>query len=763
MAQDNIPIILKEQYSDGQLLGVDDFVRERDFHIQNRELLTRLSYTPGVLTGLAVQTGPGQAQVQVDAGVAIDTQGRQIILADSAKLNNAPIGKQSGKFVIDLNAPQYYSVGALKSWLLLVAFHEEAVGQDPQESSQMKQVPLFTLVDSATISTGHNSAAIVPLALVNVTASETTVSSKDPSGKPVNTKVITVDVQVDSSARLNTSLASQLVPNLSAGQITGPLNPDQIPKLGSDKLDWSTVKASQLPTLSADKIDWSTVKADQLPNFSADKITDKLKPDQIPTLSSDRIDWSTVKANQLPNLDAANITGQLKANQIPVLDSDKIDWSTVKPDQLPNLSAGQITGQLKPDQIPKLGSDKIDWATVQADQLPNLDAGKIQSGLLSPDRLPPIPAAKITGLSAITLQTLWAEDVAIFAQGLKLVARPKAGSGDGFIIGLLKTITLHRAQTYYALGIGFQGKLLSFTSPRITSSTLKMNIYPERTLYNLAGDVGANPVDAASVQFVGVEKDYAFNLLTPDDSLPAASQGKLRSLITIGTTAIDASSDDPRGVIEIINNLRSSISPFSFIALANATSVAQATPEAMAQQLHAEGLIAPEAAPILVAQQPDAFINNPPRLIQLLTDQFKESTRTAAQMAWALSAAGIPPTKAVPALAGLYQMRDLTAGVFPSPAVQRLIIRLQEQGRSALEAAAQLRQEDAQYDQNPLALGILLRLNFSDSANAPPAVAQALKSAAYTSKSAVQSALEQLFPTASAQEIASAVNQAYPA
>jgi hypothetical protein len=810
MAQNNLPIILKEHYSDGQLLGLDDFVTEQDFHIQHRELLTSLCYTPGVLNGFAVQAVSGQLQVQVDPGVAIDSQGHQIVLVDIARLGTQEFATQAGKVVIDVSDPQYTRTGS-KSWVLSVAFNEEAV---PQQTNQMKQVPLFALLDPGTISPGQNSASTVPLALLNFTVSQTTVTTKDASGKPVEKTVTTVTLQVDSSPRVNAALASPLVPslsadkitgqlqanqilNLSADKITGQLQADQIPKLDSDKIDWSTVKADQLPNLSADQIT-GQLKADQIPNLNADQITGPLKAEQIPELSSDKIDWSTVKADQLPNLGADKITGQLKADQvpklnadkitgqfqadqIPLLGSDKIDWSTVKADQLPKLSADQITGQLQANQIPNLSSDKIDWSTVKADQLPklsadqitgqfqagqipNLSADKIQSGVLNIDRLPPIPASQITGLPGSDLQTLWAQDVAIFAQGVKLVGRPQSGSQDGFIIGLLKTQT-DKGQTYYGLGIGFSGKLLSFTSAQITGSPLKMNVYPERTLYNLASEIGAPTETATSVQFVGVDPDYAFNLLAPESQLPVASQGKLRSLVTVGTSPIDTSDATPRGAIDIINTLESIISPFSFMALANRTPAPMATPEALAQQLYGEGLTAPEAAPILVAQQPGTFINHAERLLSLLTNQFKESTRTAAQTTWALAAAGIPPTQAVPALAKLYSLRDLAAseGVFPSPSVQQLIIQLQEQGKSAGEAAAQLKQADAQYNQNPLVLGILLRLNFNDTSTTPQAVAQALKSAGYTAKSSVQAALEQLFPKASAQAIASAVAQAYPA
>src|ERR1041385_4730212 len=152
--------IPKENYYDRQLLTVEDFTRERDFHIAHRELQTRLLFTPGCLMGLNVQPGTVPSQVQVTPGIAFDGSGQQIILVDSATLNNASLALQSGAFVIDLNNSSYYTIGQQRSWLLTIAYQEQT---DPNSPNQLKQVPLLSLVDAA--ASAPNAAQIPPAQL----------------------------------------------------------------------------------------------------------------------------------------------------------------------------------------------------------------------------------------------------------------------------------------------------------------------------------------------------------------------------------------------------------------------------------------------------------------------------------------------------------------------------------------------------------------------------------------------------------------------
>lgn len=75
---DIIPSIIEQMYYAGQLLQVDDFNRERDFHIRYRNFGNQQLLSPGVLSGLTVQTSG--SVINVSSGAAIDTNGVYILL-----------------------------------------------------------------------------------------------------------------------------------------------------------------------------------------------------------------------------------------------------------------------------------------------------------------------------------------------------------------------------------------------------------------------------------------------------------------------------------------------------------------------------------------------------------------------------------------------------------------------------------------------------------------------------------------------------------
>src|SRR6266550_42463 len=259
----NIQSILKEKFFNNQLLTVEDFNRERDFHIAHRELQTSLLYTPGIVAGLAVEAGPNQSQVTVASGVAIDGSGQQIILVDSAKFEGATVPVPSGNLVIDLNKPSYYVVGQDKSWLLTVAFNEQLV---PGTRNQLTQVPLFQLIDATTAQPGDS--AQILLAKLTVRATQ------QPPVAPAKVGTVTVQVQLDTSVRVN---------------------------LGID--------ASRISDLGADKITSGTLSADRLPDLPASKIKGQLKPDQIPPLPpSPILDW-VAQLQKAISVDSASNVG----------------------------------------------------------------------------------------------------------------------------------------------------------------------------------------------------------------------------------------------------------------------------------------------------------------------------------------------------------------------------------------------------------------------------------------------------------------------
>lgn len=124
------------------------------------------------------------------------------------------------------------------------------------------------------------------------------------------------------------------------------------------------------------------------------------------------------------------------------------------------------------------------------------------------------------------------EHWAVYARGPELVTKPQSASQSGFVMGLLRTQS--DGAKHYALGIGFQNRVLSFFAPAIASK-LKVNVYPNRTSYDLTQETGKAGKPASSVEFLSVDPAYQFNLLLPEEKIPPTSRGKIRSLVTIGT------------------------------------------------------------------------------------------------------------------------------------------------------------------------------------------------------------------------------------
>ena len=211
--------IAKQRYYDEQLLTLEDFQREQNFHIANRELQNQLLLKSGILMGLTIQVGPTHGQVQIMPGVAIDNSGRLINLTDSAKFNNANVLRQLGQFLLNLSDQQYYN----KHWLLTLEYNEE---EDPTNLSQWKVIPKFKL----TLSTTEVSHDQVALATLNVTTTQGESS---------------INIEIDSSIRVKAVIATEHIPDLKA---------EQIPSLSPEKIT-GILKAEQIPNLPASKIE----------------------------------------------------------------------------------------------------------------------------------------------------------------------------------------------------------------------------------------------------------------------------------------------------------------------------------------------------------------------------------------------------------------------------------------------------------------------------------------------------------------------------
>lgn len=220
MTINNIPL---ELYYDNQLLKLDDFQREQNYHIAYRELQTRTLCTAGILQGLTV-TNNG-TQIAIAPGIALDDSGQCILLADRATFNGSQIAPQEGGFVIELNEPDYYN----NTWLLTIAFNETAVAGANNQEASSPVLALAMVNGTPSPSTGQ-----IGIATVVVTS----------TGVAPNNKV---------SLSLDTSIGSQ-----------------------------STILQSRIPALDASQITSGTLNAAQLPEIPADKLTGQLSLSQIP-------------------------------------------------------------------------------------------------------------------------------------------------------------------------------------------------------------------------------------------------------------------------------------------------------------------------------------------------------------------------------------------------------------------------------------------------------------------------------------------------
>ncbi len=193
--------------------------------------------------------------------------------------------------------------------------------------------------------------------------------------------------------------------------------------------------------------------------------------------------------------------------------------------------------------------------------------------------------------------------------------------------------------------------------------------------------------------------------------------------------------------------------------------VVHLTPEKLATQLHASGVIAPLAAPQIMAAFSTQFATNAPGMVTLLQGYFPESSKSLTQLAWALAKTPYDSqvaTQALSALSGSSLTAVLAAikAAYPTPSVQQQITELQS-SQTAAQKAAQLI-HTAHSDLNALSMAVLLVMNFADTVPTPTAMAQALFQGGYDSASAM-STLPEIFPLHSMADFMAAIRAAYPA
>ena len=100
------PVIKRVQYFDHQFLQVADFTDEQTYHRETIELHNANLHTPGVADGLDVTFDSGSTKVTVAPGVALDSNGMQIVLANSYDLELASFPTGGTVYVVISYAEQ---------------------------------------------------------------------------------------------------------------------------------------------------------------------------------------------------------------------------------------------------------------------------------------------------------------------------------------------------------------------------------------------------------------------------------------------------------------------------------------------------------------------------------------------------------------------------------------------------------------------------------------------------------------------------------
>jgi hypothetical protein len=87
----------RPRYFNGQMLSAADFELEQHYLIQKRHLHNRALHGSGVVSGLAVAVATAGGAIVIEAGLALDRQGRELELRDPVALE---IGTPNGSYYV---------------------------------------------------------------------------------------------------------------------------------------------------------------------------------------------------------------------------------------------------------------------------------------------------------------------------------------------------------------------------------------------------------------------------------------------------------------------------------------------------------------------------------------------------------------------------------------------------------------------------------------------------------------------------------------
>jgi hypothetical protein len=116
-------------YYNGQRLEAADLKEEQEYHIRTRRWLNKSLYTAGIARGLEVRLVPGMPMVTVSPGLALDHEGREIILLDEEPLEVISFSGKDGTRV--------------EGNYLVIEYGEDAHGQGGSSCVQGNSQPMY--------------------------------------------------------------------------------------------------------------------------------------------------------------------------------------------------------------------------------------------------------------------------------------------------------------------------------------------------------------------------------------------------------------------------------------------------------------------------------------------------------------------------------------------------------------------------------------------------------------------------------------------
>ena len=107
-------------YFDHQFLKVHDFQAEQDYHVQMRRRHNHLLHGWGVVDGLEVKQ-KGQREITIEPGMAMDSQGREILVSSPVTRKLASLERNTHVFIAigyqeTWEEPDHYSLGGIEDY-----------------------------------------------------------------------------------------------------------------------------------------------------------------------------------------------------------------------------------------------------------------------------------------------------------------------------------------------------------------------------------------------------------------------------------------------------------------------------------------------------------------------------------------------------------------------------------------------------------------------------------------------------------------------